>query len=325
MSRDEIAGAAPAATRTVHAVRTSTTPVPAVARTAAPSVTGLAARLGWLDAGPLAGHARWLREGDNVTALHARSAGRPTRLVGLTWIDGYQGVLALPGAGIEQPAQLQGRRLALPALDPGESGARADVRRAAASRGFHAATALACLFSDEYDFADVSTGAGTGTGAGQPYAEETAALLRGEVDAIYVAGAAGRAVAERIGAVEVVDLGAHLDPAVRVNATTPAAITVDEELLRREPHVVVELLAALLRAGDWAERQPAAIAAAYGVRGSEQQFHVDLSAHKLAALSAQNDFLRAHRFLAEGEVDLAAWADPAPLAAARELVAAQGA
>jgi len=306
----------------------------------APSVSGLAARLGWLDAGPLAERVRWLREGDNVTALHARSAGRPTRLVGLTWIDGYQAVVALPGAGIAEPAQLQGRRLALPLrADRSDSGGRdrgertgaaagrdgagaaderPDVARAAASRGFHAATGLACLFSDEYLLADVAV-----SGDEPPYAAETVALLRGEVDAIYVAGAAGRAAAERIGAVPVADLGAHLDPAVRVNATTPGVIAVDEQLLRREPDAVVELLATLLRAGAWAERQPAAIAAAFGTRGIEQQFHVDLSAHKLGALSEQAEFLRRHGFLADGEVDVAAWVDPGPLAAARELVAAE--
>ncbi|MBB4663257.1 ABC transporter substrate-binding protein [Conexibacter arvalis] len=285
----------------------------ATASGAAPSVIGLATRLGWLDGGPLAEPVRWLREEDNVTALHGRSAGRPTRLVGLSWIDGYQGVLALPDAGIGEPAQLHGRRLALPRREPDRAGP--DVARAAACRGFDAATGLACLFADEYELTDVAVAPGEA-----PYAAETAALLRGEVDAIYVAGTAGRAVAERIGAVEVVDLGAHLDPAVRVNATTPRAITVDEKLLRHDPEWAVELLAALLRAGEWAERQPRAIADAYGAGGIEQQFHVDLSAHKLAALEAQHGFLRHHGFLADGEVDIVAWVDPAPLAAARELV-----
>lgn len=315
MSPNEIAGAPAARSTAAGADVPAAHPLP--------TVSGLAARLGWLDAGPLAERARWLREDDNVTALHARSAGRPTRLVGLTWIDGYQGVLALPGAGIGEPAQLQGRRLALPRRadrdDDGEP-ARADVARAAASRGFHAATGLACLFSDEYLLTDVEVDPDE-----PPYAAEAAALLRGEVDAIYVAGAAGRAAAERIGAVAVVDLGAHLDPAVRVNATIPGVITVDEQLLRREPEMVTELLATLLRAGAWAERQPDAIAAAYGSRGIEQQFHVDLSAHKLGALAAQGAFLRRHGFLADadggGEIDVTAWVDPGPLAAARDLMA----
>ncbi|ADB49473.1 substrate-binding domain-containing protein [Conexibacter woesei] len=281
----------------------------------AAAVSDLAERLGWLDGAALEDRTRWFREGDNVTALHARSDGRPTRLVGLTWIDGYQGVLSLPGTGIAEPAQLAGRRLGLPRRDDGQP---IDVQRAEASRGFHAATALACLFSDEFEYADVAVERARGDE--EPYAAEAAALLHGEVDAIYVAGRAGRALADRIGAVEVVDLGAHLDPAVRVNATTPAALTVDERTLAREPDRVVTLLAALLRAGAWAETHEDAVRAAYGRRGIEQQLHIDLSTHKLAALGAQKDFLLTHGFLT-ADVDTAAWADPGPLAAARERVA----
>lgn len=281
----------------------------AAAATATPSVSDLARRLGWLGDGAA------LREDDNVTALHARSAGARTRLVGLAWIDGYQGVLALPDAGITEPAQLERRRLALPRAAAEDGDEQADVRRSAASRGFHAATGLACLFCDEYAFVEVTVG-----DEHEPYAAETAALLRGEVDAIYVAGAAGRAVADQIGAVEVVDLGAHLDPAVRVNATTPTVVTVEEDRLRDDRAGVVAALATLLRAGTWAERRPEAVASAYGLRGIDQQFHVDLSARKLAALSAQNDFLRTHGFLAGDAVDLAAWAEPGPLAAARDLL-----
>lgn len=285
---------------------------PAAAPT--PAVSDLARRLGWLDAPSLEDRAHWFREGDNVSALHARAAGAPTRLIGLTWVDTYQGVIALPGSGVSEPAQLAGRRLGLPQTD---DGAAIDVRRAAASRGFHAATALVCLFCDEFSYVDLPAGAGADDA---PYAAEAAALLRGEVDAIYVAGQAGRALAEGIGAVEVVDLGRHLDPMVRVNATTPSALTVDERLLEQEPERVVELLATLLRAGAWAETRADAVRAAYGGRGVEKQLHADLSAHKLDALSAQKDFLLTHGFLG-GDVNVAAWADPAPLAAARERVA----
>jgi len=83
---------------------------------------------------------------------------------------------------------------------------------------------------------------------GEPYAAEVGALTSGDVDAIFVAGAAGAAAAARIGATPVVDVGRHLDPAVRASATTPAAIVVDAELLEREPNLVVRLLAVLLAA-----------------------------------------------------------------------------
>ncbi|HEY4279371.1 MAG TPA: hypothetical protein VGM91_14195 [Conexibacter sp.] len=234
--------------------------------------------------------AKAVRESDNVSALHDRSAGRETRLIGLTWVDTYQGVLALPDAEIAEPGQLGGRRLALPSADThGNGNVDVDVRRAAASRGLHAAIALACLFSDEVAFVEVPVDTRETT----PYAAETAALLRGEVDAIYVAGREGREVATRIGAVEVVDLGAHLDPAVRVNATTPGVISVDAALLEADPESVARLLTQL-------------------------PFEVDLSAHKLAALASQKDFLLTHGFLAD-DVDLVCWVDPGPLAAAQQL------
>jgi ABC-type nitrate/sulfonate/bicarbonate transport system substrate-binding protein len=220
---------------------------------------------------------------DNVSALHARGEGAETRLVGLVSAPHYQAVLALPGAGVGEPAQLAGRRLGLPARD---ARAAVDVRRAAASRGFHSATALACLFCDEYEEVALPP-AGDGAAA---YAAEAAALADGSVDAIYVAGPEGRAVARRLGAVEVVDLGRHLDPMVRVNVTTPLAVTVSERLLRTRPRAVARQLAELPEAR--------------------------LDARALDALRVQKDWLLTHGHL-DADVDVTAWADAGPLDAAR--------
>ncbi len=114
-----------------------------------------------------------IEQHDNVSALHARGDGAETRLVGLISAPHYQAVLALPGSGIGEPAQLAGRRLGLPAHD---ERAAVDVRRAAASRGFHSATALSCLFCDEYEEVELAP---AGDDAG-PYAAEAAALADGE-------------------------------------------------------------------------------------------------------------------------------------------------
>ncbi|MGB2710731.1 MAG: hypothetical protein WBC33_04380, partial [Conexibacter sp.] len=140
----------------------------------------------------------------------------------------------------------------------------------------------------------------------------------------------------RVGASQVVDLGSHLDPAVRAGATTPAAITVDAALLERRPNLVVRLLAVLLRAGAWAQLNAGEatqllaletgtsvrdVTVAYG-RSWPDQLHVDLSHRKLDALRAQHDFLVTHGFLAR-PVDFGAWIDPRPLGVARELLAAE--
>lgn len=202
--------------------------------------------------------------------------------MGLVSAPHYQAVLALPGSGIGEPAQLAGRRLGLPARDERTA---VDVRRAAASRGFHSATALACLFCDEYEQVELAPAAG-----GEPYAAEAAALAGGVADAIYVAGPEGRAVARRLGAVEVVDLGRHLDPMVRVNVTTPLALTVSERLLRSRPRAVARQLAELPEAR--------------------------LDASALDALRVQKEWLLTHGHIAR-DVDVAAWADSGPLEAAR--------
>jgi ABC-type nitrate/sulfonate/bicarbonate transport system substrate-binding protein len=269
-----------------------------------------------------------LWEGDSTRALWERSEGRATRLIGLTWVETFQAVVALPDVGIAGPEQLAGRRLALPF----DRDASIDVHRAAASRGLHAALGLAGIFPGEVEHVDIDASAELG----DPYAAELAALTSGDVDAVFVAGAAGAAAAARIGAVPVADLGRHLDPAVRTSATTPAAIVVDADLLERQPNLVVRLLAVLMRAGAWAQLNgPDAtqllaletgtsvrdVKAAHGANWPDQ-LHVDLSHHKLDALRAQADFLVTHGFLPR-TVDLGAWIDPRPLGVARELLAAE--
>ncbi len=324
-----------------------------VGRSPIPTATGIARQLGWLEreaaldgtslvvagaspSAPLrdallrvAAPAGLLREGESVGALWERAEGRETRLIGLTWVETFQAVLAAPDSGIRAPAQLAGRRLGLPR----DVTAAVDVRRAAARRGFHAALGLAGLFADEVEHVDVAAPAGA---ASDHYSAELAALACGEVDAIFVAGAAGAAAAARIGAVKVVNVGAHLDPAVRAGATTPSAITVDAELLDAHPNLVVRLLAVLLRAGAWAQLNAAEatrilaaetgttrrdVRAAHG-DGWHDQLHVGLSEQKLAALRSQHDFLLTHGYL-ERAVDLGSWIDPRPLGTARELLAAE--
>jgi ABC-type nitrate/sulfonate/bicarbonate transport system substrate-binding protein len=269
-----------------------------------------------------------LWEGDSTRALWDRSEGRATRLIGLTWVETFQAVISLPDAGIAGPEQLAGRRLALPF----DRSASIDVHRAAASRGLHAALGLAGIFPGEIAHVDVDAS----DQLGDPYAAELAALTSGDVDAVFVAGAAGAAAAARIGATTVANVGRHLDPAVRTSDTTPAAVVVDADLLERQPNVVVRLLAVLMRAGAWAQlNAPDAtqllaletgttvrdVKTAHGTNWPDQ-LHVDLSHRKLGALRAQADFLVTHGFLPRA-VDLGAWIDPRPLGVARELLAAE--
>lgn len=282
------------------------------------------------------GLAGLVREGGNVPALWARSTGRDTRLVALTWVDEYQALLARPDAGIVDAYDLRGRRLGVPR----DRNAQIDFRAAMALHGFETALGLVDLTLDDVSVVDLdlprddtrwSTGGGTAPGQWDPEAE---ALVRGDVDAIYVKGAPGVEIAEAIGAVEVIDLGFHPDALVRVNNGTPRTITVDAALLEREG-VVESVLAGLLRAADWAadhrEDLARVLAAETGAKGHgvgrayrDAPLHPDLSAPWLEALDHQRAFLARHGFL-EGEVDLREWVDLAPLQAARALVTPQGA
>jgi ABC-type nitrate/sulfonate/bicarbonate transport system substrate-binding protein len=274
-----------------------------------------------------------LREGGNVPAVWARSTGRDTRLVALTWVDEYQAILSLPRAGIDGPDKLRGRRLGVPR----HPDSLIDFWAAMALHGFESALGLAGLSLDDAELVDIAshpldqpwsvTGAGTRPGQ---WDVEANALLRGEVDAVYVKGAPGVEIAEAIGAREVVELGFHPDPLVRVNNGTPRTITVDAGLLER-PGAVAGVLAALLRAADWAAEnrgeRSRVLAAETGAAGHGLQraygaapLHPDLTPSWLAALEAQRDFLARHGFLA-GDVDVQGWVDPAPLAEARRLLA----
>lgn len=305
-----------------------------------PTATGIAHRLGWLereaalDGTPLSvgGWGPHFWEGDSTRALWERSEGRATRLIGLTWVETFQAVVALPDTGFAGGGgaeRLAGMRLGLPF----DRDASIDLRRAAASRGLHAALGLAGIFPGEVAHVDVDATLAPG---GDPYAAELEALASGEVDAIFLAGAAGAAAAARVGAVTVADVGRHLDPAVRTSGLTPAAIVVDAELLEQEQNLVVRLLAVLLRAGAWAQLNAVQasellaletgasvrdVRAAHG-RNWPDQLHVDLSHRKLDALRAHHDFLVTHGFLARA-LDLGAWVDPRPLGVARELLAAE--
>ncbi len=321
-----------------------------------PTASGLAHHLGWLtdafgrrgldvgvlqDAPPeIAAHhfdhqLRGLfREGGNVPALAARSEGAPTRLIGLTWIDEWQSVLTRPDSGINGPADLAGRRVAVPdrAATPGRS-----FPRAMALHGYTGALALAGLTLDDVEQVAVSSALNPTVGADAratswPGLTE---LAEGRVDAVYVKGARAADEAAAVGAVVAVDLDTAPERRFRVNNGTPRPITVHERTLAENPELVTDFLVQTLRAAEWAAThldEVRAILAAEtrsGVEGVTRAyadgFHTDLapdlSEERLDLLHQQQRFLHAHGFLAE-PVDVRAWAAREPLAEARRLLAA---
>ncbi|MDH0303720.1 MULTISPECIES: ABC transporter substrate-binding protein [unclassified Pseudomonas] len=321
-----------------------------------PTASGIAYKLGWLqdefaaDGLPIdtlqearqLGHHHYdhqlpglFREGGNLPALAARAAGAPTRLIGLTWIEEWQTLLVRPDSNIRRPEDLRGKRLALPAWGDNRPGS---IARAMSLHGYKGALASAGLGFDDVHLVEVALldqlDAGTPQLGLQRLWSGLDPLVRGEVDAVYVKGAAAADAARRLGLVVGIDLDALADPRHRINNGTPRPITVHQRLLDEHFDLVARFLAQTLRAADWAAGNRDALngiledetrAGSQGVAEAYRgDFHTtlapNLSPQRLAFLDTQKTFLNLHGFL-ERDFDLADWVDHRPLQAAHDLLA----
>jgi len=321
-----------------------------------PTASGIAYKLGWLqdefaaDGLPIdtlqearqLGHHHYdhqlpglFREGGNLPALAARATGAPTRLIGLTWIEEWQTILVRPDSNIRRPEDLRGKRLALPAWGADRPGS---IARAMSLHGYKGALASAGLGFDDVHLVEVALHDPLDAGSPQLGLQRLWSgldpLARGEVDAVYVKGAAAADAARRLGLVVGIDLDALPDPRHRINNGTPRPITVHQRLLDEHFDLVTRFLAQTLRAADWAAGNRDALnailedetrACSQGVADAYRgDFHTtlapDLSPQRLAFLDIQKTFLNLHGFL-ERDFDLADWVDHRPLQAAHDLLA----
>lgn len=327
-----------------------------------PTATGIAYKLGWLteafaadgialrtlqESGSELGRHHYdhrlptlIREGGNMLAFGARAQGEPTKLIGLTWIEESQLILARADSGIASAADLKGKRLALPSWN--QNPIASHVRGTSIARGMSLAGYKGVLASAGLTFDDVELvetpdrlrnlgGAGRDLeprrrGAGGLWPIE--ALVAGQVDAIYVKGAAALDEARDAGLVVAIDLDALPDPRFRVNNGTPRPITVHQSLLDDHFDLVVRFLAVTLRAADWSAEHPdklreilefetsgsaAAVDQAYAKL--HEGLHPTLDDDRLALFDRQKKFLFTHGFL-DADFALADWVDARPLEAA---------
>ncbi len=284
-----------------------------------------------------------VRHGGNIPAISAKALGRDTRLVGLSWIDETQLILASPESGIRTVRDLKGRRFGLPNWRKVEI----DFVRAQALRGLENALGLEGLDVQDVEIVDLDIDthfsdapardvAGTlaypsreGSRARASNAE-VIALLRGEVDAIFLKGAHGAQVADQFGLVTVIDTGIHPEPLIRANNGTPRTLAVDGHLLDNHFDAVVTIVEQVLRAEAWAQDNPSDVrrylaretnaseywvSVAYG-KDAERKLKTDLDDLSIVGLQDFTDFLARHRFIPR-RFDVREWIDLRPLEAAR--------
>ena len=164
-------------------------------------------------------------------------------------------------------------------------------------------------------------------------AAELIALLRGEVDAIYLAGGRGPDLEALVDVDVVFDLRAHPDRSIRINNITPAALTVSGQLLDDRPDLVARYVAATVRAARWARGNAVEtrriVAREVGIAedfvpAGYTDIHTilepTLDEVLIRGVESQKDFLLRHGFIAD-DFDVRAWIDPAPLEAAHALLA----
>jgi ABC-type nitrate/sulfonate/bicarbonate transport system substrate-binding protein len=281
------------------------------------------------------------RQGGSVPSLWARANGQQTRVVGLTWTDEYQAIVAMPGARLGNVRELRGRRIGIPLHD-----VKIDHSRAAAMRAFSAILAtegmtladveIVDLFDQEIpvafkDGAVISTG--TGRRGRYSYTNQIRALARGDVDAVYVKDAQGAQATHLLGANVIANIGRHPDAFVRINNCTPRPLTVSQWLIDKQPDVLRHLLAQTVLAGRWAAAHPEKVLTLVGretgwaenwVRYAygdniHQHLHLDLAEESIKGLGVFKDFLVGQGFI-PADFSLRDWIAPEPLQEVMEIL-----
>jgi ABC-type nitrate/sulfonate/bicarbonate transport system substrate-binding protein len=281
-----------------------------------------------------------VRDGGNIPPIWTRARGGDTCLIAITWVDEYQAIVARPGAGIESVKNLRGRRLAVPR----RVNDQIDYWRAMCLHGYQSALSTEGMSLRDVELVDlpieeryIGSQATSRTGtlwAGGPRARrqqaEAFAFIRNEVDALYTAGAPGAQLTAFLGAVEVIDVGRHPDPAVRVNNQVPIVFTASGTLTRERPDLVARYLGRLTGAAEWAQshRSETVRTVANDVGATEEwvdaaygpDFHHNLTPglteERIKAVEAQKDFLLHHGFI-ERDFDVRAWISETPISMLR--------
>ncbi|WP_447594247.1 ABC transporter substrate-binding protein [Aquipseudomonas campi] len=281
------------------------------------------------------GQSGMFREGGNIPPIWAKGSGQDTVVLGITWLDEYQGILVRADSDIHDLADLKGKRLGIPL----HQDALIDFQRGAAQHGFVTALSLVGLSTDDVTLVDIPAPSYDRQDDQRDAQQERPdvaleALDNDEVDAIFIRFARGYRIAQEPRLRQLLNLNDLSDPLLRVGNGTPRPITVDRAFLERHPDVVVRYLAVLLRTAEWAakhrdevanlllpESRGTTVADVFASHGADVHlsFTPKLTQAYIDGLTTQKNFLRDWGYLAN-DFDVNDWIVHEPLEQARRLV-----
>jgi len=284
------------------------------------------------------GQSGMFREGGNIPPIWAKGSGQDTVVVGITWLDEYQGILVRADSDIHQLADLKGKRLGIPL----HRNAVIDFQRGAAQHGFTTALAQAGLTPEDAHFVDVESPSydqqdGPRAAPSERRNATLDALENGEIDALFIRYARGYRVAQDSRFRQLLNIFDLTDPLQRVNNGTPRPITVDRAFLDKHPEVVARYLAVLLRTAKWAENHRNEVAElllpesggetlddVFAAHGDDVHlsFTPKLTQDYIDGLETQKNFLRDWGYLKQ-DFDVKDWVVHEPLAQAYKLIDAE--
>ena len=280
------------------------------------------------------------RFGGYVPPLMSCAQGRDVKILGLGWPDRRAEIVVREDSDIHTGAELAGKRLGVPvrlndSVDWWQATVRAGYDDALSMLGMRQDdVTFVAIEIEREDVADVTLGDSHDLslwGAQSQFAvqrAEAAALIRGEVDALYTDAAMGAILKAAYGFRPVFDVSRAEDDKDGVSGH-PTVLTVSGGLAEERPDLVERWIARLLDAESWclANEEEAVrllardtgvpedlFAPGYSAR-AHRQMDVSFAPRRLRLLEAKVDHLVNQGFIEE-TIDLEAFIDEGPLNAA---------